>query len=808
MAFEPMFPNTDIPKYRLLGTWTFHTKTFQTMGEVVLRILLAYFCLVTTIANAVESAIPERVEFSRDVRPILADNCFPCHGPDARHRKADLRLDREEHAAAREAIVPGRPEASLVVSRIFSDNPDERMPPADSKKSLSDRDKEILKLWIGQGARYEAHWAYQPPRRVEPPEIAGVLNPIDRFVQTRLNREGLAPSHRASHEVLIRRLSLDLTGLPPSIAELNEYLDAARQSPETAYRELVERLLASPHYGERWGRWWLDQARYADSNGYSVDAPRSIWAYRDWVTRALNVDMPFDRFTVEQIAGDLLPEAGESQRIATGFHRNTQINQEGGIDPEQFRIDSVFDRVATTGTVWLGLSIGCAQCHDHKFDAISQAEYYRFFAFFNNQDEPALKFLGSGADISAVTAELKSVEAELEVLIAQRLEQLVAWESGLQDADRDKLAAPVKAALAVEFEKRSHAQRRLLYAADIGMRDDNFMQLHSRFLVLEKQIAAAPTTLVLQERTEPRKTNIFVKGDFTRPADEVSSGTPALLHMFTNRTGNANRLDLANWLVHQDNPLTARVIVNRIWQQYFGRGIVETENDFGAQGMLPSHPELLDWLAVEFMQRGWRMKELHRLIVLSHAYQQASEERDDLNEKDPHNFLVGRQRRIRLDAEIIRDVCLKASGLLSAKFGGPPVYPPIPDGVMSVGQVKHAWNVSQGEDRYRRGLYTFVFRASPPPALSVFDAPDGYSSCTRRLRSNTPLQALTLLNDATSIEFATALAKIVLDEGVEIAFRRCTSRFPTAEELTLLNALDAQSIARVLLNLDETITRE
>ncbi len=423
--------------------------------------------------------------------------------------------------------------------------------------------------------------------------------------------------------------------------------------------------------------------------------------------------MPFDRFTIEQLAGDLLPEATESQKIATGFHRNTQLNQEGGIDKEQFRVDSVIDRVATTGTVWLGLTLGCAQCHDHKFDPITQVEYYRMFAFLNNQDEPTLKLTGS------------------------------------------------------------------------------------------KQ-----TTLVLAERLEPRKTHVLVKGDFTRPAAEVTPGTPSVLHPLPDQSGRANRLDLANWIASPENPLTARVIVNRIWQQYFGRGLAEVENDFGFQGRSPSHPELLDWLAVEFMRRDWSFKAMHRLIVTSHTYQQTSSDRPELRQLDPENYLLARQRRLRLDAEIVRDVALAASGLLSHQIGGPPVYPPIPEGVMNQGQVDRKWPTSAGNDRFRRGIYTFKFRATPPPALNVFDAPSGFGSCTHRVRTNTPLQALTLMNDPACFEFAKALQNIIETDGVENVFRGCTGRRPAGDELMILSKLDTLTAARTLLNLDETITRE
>lgn len=657
------------------------------------------------------------VSFRTDVLPILAENCFACHGFDKKNRAADLRLDDRQAAVDHGAIVPGVAAASLLLERIASDDPDEVMPPRDSGKTLSAGQREVLRRWVEHGAEYEPHWAFAAAVPFEPPVVAAVDHPIDRFIRARLAEARLSPSPRAEAATLVRRVHLDLVGLPPSPADVEAFV---RDPSADAYEKLVARLLESPHHGERWGRWWLDQARYADSHGYSFDNPRQIWKYRDWVINALNADMPFDRFTVEQLAGDLLPGATDDQRIATGFHRNTQINQEGGVDPEQFRIDAVFDRVATTGTVWLGLTIGCAQCHDHKFDPVEQREYYQFFAFFNDQDEVDLKVFDDG----------------------------------------------------------------------------------------DTEAAKGVSTMVLAERKQPRKTTRFEMGDFTRPADEVAPGTPAILPPLKHGGGRPNRLDLARWLVDPANPLPARVIVNRVWQQYFGVGLVETENDFGLIGTPPSHPELLDWLACEFRNRGWSLKQLHRLIVTSETYRQSSVRRPDLHEVDPLNRLLARQQRLRMDAEGIRDMALAASGLLVPAIGGPPAFPPIPAGVTDQGQVKHAWHESTGDERYRRGLYTFRFRATPVPALAVFDAPDGYVTCTRRGRSNTPLQALTLLNDKAFFECAGGLENVIREDGLQSAFIRCTSRRPSDTELAVLARLDPCTQARVLLNLDEAITRE
>ena len=763
------------------------------------------------LALAWSATADAKVSFNREIRPILSEQCFSCHGFDAKHRKADLRLDTREGALADNdgvrAIIPGDPAKSELWKRLLSKDTEEVMPPPDAHKpKLTEKQIATLRRWIEEGAPYEPHWAFTAPTRPVVPEKGPAA--IDAFLDRGLKEAGLKASAEASPEKLLRRLSLDLTGLPPTPAELDAFLQARAKDPQAAYAAAIDRLLASPAYGERWGRWWLDQARYADSNGYSIDAPRSIWKYRDWVVKSLNDDLPFDRFTVEQLAGDLLPDASEAQRIATGFHRNTPLNQEGGIDVEQFRVDSVFDRVATTGTVWLGLTVGCAQCHDHKFDPIAQKEYYRMFAFFNNQDEPTMKVSDPSRDEAKLAAAASESEKALATWLDQRATESKKWEAALTKATTAKLPGPTKAALRKPAGKRSVMERALLFAAGPGAADKEFKVLHKKAKDAADLRDGAPTTLVLKELAKPRQTHLLTAGDFTRPAEEVTPGALSVLHAFQPDQGPVDRLDLARWIVAKDNPLTARVIANRIWQAYFGRGIVETENDFGSQGTSPSHPELLDWLAVELVERGWSLKSLHRTIVLTQAYRRDSAERADLNEKDPDNRLLARQTRLRLDAELVRDSVLVASGLLTQKIGGPPVYPPIPDGAMSLGQVKHAWNTSQGPDRTRRGLYTFTYRVTPPPAFAVFDAPDGLSVCTRRNRSNTPLQALTLLNDPAYFEAAQALAKVIDKEGLATAFRRCTSRAPEAAELAVLTPLDRLSAARALLNLDETITRD
>ena len=763
-----------------------------------------------------------KLDFNRDVRPILSENCLACHGFDASKREAGLGLDTRggaiaELASGEVAIKPGNAKESELVRRILSTDEGSIMPPPETGKHLTEKQKQILQGWIDQGAEYAPHWSFIAPRKPTLPNRVSYESeavsknsnsPIDLFIRERLHEAGLPPSDRADAITLIRRASLDVVGLPPTPEEVDAFVADFDARGSLAYEALVDKLLKSPHYGERWGRWWLDQARYADSNGYSIDAPREIWLYRDWVIDAFNRDMPFDQFATEQLAGDLLPEPTNQQRVATGFHRNTQINQEGGIDQEQFRIESVFDRVATTGSVFLGLTVGCAQCHDHKFDPISQKEYYQLFAFFNNQDEPELTIYPLEVRDEELKKEKQQLEQGIKDILAQHADGMKNWEEKLTDEQKKELNGEVRKTLGVEAKKRSLVQQEGLYAAFADQPDAKIAQSRERIKEIDKQLSRGVKTMVFKEREKPRKTNVFIQGDFTRPADEVTSGTLSVLHPFQASSEKVNRLDLAQWIVSPSNPLTARVIVNRVWQHYFGRGIVETENDFGLQGALPTHPELLDWLAIEFIENGWSLKELHQSILTSDAYQQRSHDRPDLQAKDRDNYLLARQRRLRLDAEIVRDVGLVASGLFAPKMGGPPVFPPIPDGVMSLGQSRREWKVSPGEDRYRRGLYTFVFRATPPPSLNVFDSPDGYSTCTRRVRSNTPLQALTLLNDTGFFEFAQALSEIVKKEGVVAAFRRCTGRKPQPTELDLLKGLEPLSVARVLLNLDETVTRE
>jgi hypothetical protein len=790
------------------------------------------------------------IDFSRDIQPILSDNCYHCHGPDASSRKSGLRLDRHAEALAGgksglATIVPGKPEDSELIARIFSHDAEEVMPSTESNKTLTAGQKDLLRRWVAEGAVWGEHWAYVAPTRPAVPTLtspaAPVANPIDAFILARLAAEKIKPSPAADRTTLIRRVSFDLTGLPPSVAETTAFLHDSRPD---AYARLVERLLASPHYGERWARPWLDVARYSDSNGYSIDAPRQMWKYRDWVVATLNQDKPYNEFVIEQLAGDLLPQPTTAQKIATGFNRNTQINQEGGIDPEQFRIEAVMDRVATFGSTFLGLTINCAQCHDHKFDPLPQKDYFRLFAFFNNTVDDGhgegipggrLSFTSENGPADSFVADITHVRADLAKFLEPYAAQYPAWRAQTTPESRAKLRQNIATALTLSWEKQTLNQRRAIFLT-FGGENATFTALHEKLAVLEKHEAKAITTLIMAELPQPRESVVFIKGDFTRPGEKVTPGTPGILPPLPVKPGRQpNRLDLARWLFEPAHPLTARVMVNRIWQQYFGLGLVETENDYGSQGAPPTHPELLDWLATEFAAQNWSMKAIHRLIVTSATYQQASLARPDLDLADPLNKLLARQNRLRLDAELVRDVALSASGLLENKLGGPPVFPPQPDGVMTLGQNRRAWVASTGADRHRRALYTHHWRATPHPAIAVFDSPDAFSACTRRLRSNTPLQALTLLNDLQFFEFAGALATRIQSEGgaddsarLDYAFRLCVARPPTAAEqmrlLELLRQLQTPAsdpaaepaatpleawttLARVLLNLDETLTR-
>ena len=677
-------------------------------GHTPATLRLITFCIALT--NSGMAAGP--VDFNRDIRPILATKCYACHGPDEDKRKADLRLDTRAGATqdlgGYAAVVPGKPEASEFWQRIVSKDKDEVMPPPSSPKQLTGNERDLLRRWIAEGAEYREHWAFLPVRAVPPPALkdeTGAHNGIDLFIRHELENRGLTPSPEAERSVLIRRLSLDLIGLPPTLEEVAEFV---ADEEVGAYERVVERLLASPHFGERWGRHWLDMARYADSDGFLGDKVRpNAWRFRDWVIDAINRDLPFDQFTIEQLAGDLLPEPSLAQFTATGFHRNAARNTEAGVDKEEARFQNLADRVNTTGRVWMGLTIGCAQCHTHKYDPITIRDYYALYAFFNNT------------------------------------------------ADRDE--PTTKAQTLAEVTK------------------------------------------------DRRETYVHLAGSYTRRGPTVvPASLSALPPLSALEQGEATRLDLARWLVSSKNPLTSRVAVNQVWSKLFGTGIVSTPDDFGATGEPSSHPELLDWLANEFMRRGWSRKDLIRLIVGSATYRQSSAHRADLVEVDPLNRLLARQSRLRLEAEILRDAFLKTSGLLTTTIGGPSIRPPLPGDVFDVGRsVK--WDVSQGADRYRRGLYILTLRSVLYPMLTTFDGPDASEACVRRERSNTPLQALTLMNDPVFVEAAQALALRVMREAapetsarLRQLFQLCLVREPQPEEVARLRTFYAEQKARVI----------
>ena len=851
------------------------------------RALSFILALLTTATFRAEPSTGQPMDsaphrsFSRDIRPILAGRCFKCHGPD--QKKAGLNLQDPASAFGRlksgnVALVPGRSAESELLRRVGSADMDERMPPTGKGEPLSPAQVTLLGEWIDQGAKWEEHWAYVKPVRPSLPPISKqnwVRNDIDRFVLARLEQNGLAPSAEADRATLIRRVSLDLIGLPPTIQEIDDFLNDPN---EDAYEKVVDRLLASPHYGEHQARPWLDQARYADTNGYEVDNRREIWPYRDWVIDALNRDLPFDRFTIEQIAGDLLPLATMRQKVATGFHRNTMVNTEGGTDDEEFRVAALVDRVNTTMEVWMAITMACAQCHNHKYDPFTQAEYYRLLAFFNSTAD---KGRDNAPSVELPTADETARRNDIQTRIAKLETELNSSRTGLAEGQakwekeweqRTSSAGPNvpkdgKSAKSDASASKGHIPEAIakILKVPIAMRDSKeradlaqhyrliapeLAPLRERLATLRKQLVEIKpaTTLVMKELDQPRSTNILIRGNHQRKGDPVSPGVPAKLHPLPARQP-ANRLALARWLIDPNNPLVGRVTMNRIWAQHFGRGFVETSEDFGVQGEPPSNPELLDWLATEFIPRNWSLKAMHRLIVTSAAYRQTSRAKPELLERDPYNRLFTRGPRARLDAEMVRDNALAISGLLHRPIGGPSVFPYQPDGIWLNPYSADKWQTSTKGQEYRRGLYTFWRRTAPYAAFVAFDAPSREYCCERRPRTNTPLQALATLNDTSFVECAAALARRMMlearnnerDRAIH-GFRLCVSRAPSHPEISQLVTLYRESlekykkdpaaagslanvyevpknldraelaawtvVANVLLNLDETITRE
>ena len=727
------------------------TSLIRFTGILLVGLVLAYS------TDAAEPKVPAKIDYNRDVRPILSNNCYACHGPDEKERKAKLRIDTHEGALAGEVFVAGKPQDSTLIQRVISTEPEEIMPPPKTGKKLTAREIAILQEWIKQGAEYATHWSYAKPIRPPMPTVTNkswVKNPIDHFILAELDRRGLKPQLEADRTTLIRRLSLDLTGLPPTVAEVDTFV---KDRSPNAYEKLVDRLLAKPAYGEHWARMWLDLARYADSAGYADDPSRTIWAYRDWVIKAFNTNMPFDQFTVEQLAGDLLPNPTDDQLTATAFHRNTLTNNEGGTSDEEFRNVAVVDRVNTTMAVWMGTSMACAQCHTHKYDPITQTEYFRFLAFLNNTAD---------ADRTDETPVLGLGDTIVK-----------KWRRAKQQATITRL--DVKPAFNVIPLARGAY----------------LVQLNTAKAELAK-LQPMTTVPILRElpANQKRVTKLQFRGNYLDLGPVVTEGVPAAFPTLP-KGEPLNRLTLAKWLISTDNPLTARVTVNRFWESVFGTGLVRTSEDFGSQGEAASHPELLDWLAVEFSSspNNWNTKAFLKLLVTSAAYRQSSKVTPEALERDPDNRFLARGPRFRMSAEMVRDQALAVSGLLSPKMYGPSVKPPQPtSGLSAAFGGKLDWQTSGGEDKFRRGLYTEWRRTSPYPSMSTFDAPSREACTIRRGRTNTPLQALVTLNDPVYVEAAQALGRKMAAtpgttaEKLTVGFRQCVARPPSEKELARL----------------------
>jgi hypothetical protein len=769
------------------------------------------------LSLAAEPASPKtsKVDYNRDVRPILAKNCFACHGQDEAKRAKGLRLDRRESAvkplkSGETAVVPGDPESSELIQKITDEDDTLRMPPKKTGNRLTSADIEVLRRWIEQGAEYRSHWALIAPEARPLPQVsdrAWIRNGIDSWILARLEQHGLKPSPEADRYTLLRRASFDLRGLPPSPAEVTDF--AEDQTPG-AYERAVDRFLADPAYGERWARMWLDQARYADSAGYGSDPLRpTIWRYRDWVIEAFNHNVPFDQFTLEQIAGDLLPHPSLAQRIATAFHRNTMTNTEGGTDDEEFRVAAIKDRVDTTMQVWMGLTIGCAKCHSHKFDPITNEEYYKFYAFFNqtaDNDQPDESPI-IPAPSDQIRERIERIDAQIAALRKTPVTPTAAlsaaqakWESGLganAAPARKGLPKEIQTILDIPAAKRSKPQAEAL-ARHFRSIAPELKPVRDKIAALEKSKPTVPSISVMVELPGDRRrvTRILKKGNFLDPGDSVEPGVPQALNPFP-AGAPKNRLGLARWLIDPRNPLTPRVAVNRFWSQIFAAGLVESEEDFGTQGEPPSHPELLDWLALQYRDSGWSTKALLRLIVTSATYRQSAQVRPEHLEKDPRNRLLTRAPRVRLEAEMVRDQALALSGLLSRKLGGPSVFPPQPEGLWQAAfNGQRTWSTSTGEDRHRRGLYTFWRRTVPYPSMAVFDAPSREICAIRRARTNTPLQSLVTLNDPVYVESAQALARRIVHNGganvesrARYGLQLCLCRPPRPEQVEPLIAL-------------------
>ena len=747
----------------------------------------------------VHQKMPDVVDYNFHIKPILSDNCYTCHGPDPGQRKAGLRLDLEADAfgelpenPGKYAIVAGKPSPIMLYYHVVSDDPKQVMPPSDSQLKLNSHEKKLLKKWIEQGAKFEKHWAYIPPKKVTLPETERTdwtQNEIDYFVLEKLEEYDLSPSEKATDETLIRRMSLDLTGLPPSPEQVKKYLSDGH---EFMLERAIDEFLASPSYGERMTQVWLDVARYADSHGYQDDSYRSMWPWRDWVIHAFNENMPYDEFLIEQLAGDLLPNATKDQILATGFNRNHPITQEGGVIQEEYQSYYVVDRTNTLGKGILGLTLECAKCHDHKYDALSQRDYFELYSFFNNVAE-------KGLQMDAVQAANQKYFADAPYMVITEEEA-----NGVLSFINKKEAEDVK--------------------------------------------------VMVMNDSLPRETFVFNRGEYYDLGEKVSPGTPEIIFPYSDELPKT-RLGLAKWVTDENNPLTARVYVNRIWGMLFGKGLVVTSEDFGVQGSLPTHPQLLDWLSRDFMDHGWDIKYLLKKIMLSATYQQSSIATAELKQADPENLLLARAERFRMNGEMIRDYMLATSGLLKTELGGPSVKPYQPAGLWEETNaggnrgILTSYVEDEGDKLYRRSLYTFWKRTMPPASMSIFDAPTRDLCEVRRQKTNTPLQALALQNDVQMLEAARVLAQKTLaetqgsDDPVTTIFQRILIREPKKEELELLESYfedtmdrfidkkeDAEKLlaqgtykqvdtdpvktaalmltAQVIYNLDETITKE
>ena len=800
--------------------------------------LVGAFLLVSALSapsardlTAAAEPSPAPLDFNRDIRPILSENCFYCHGQDANKRQADLRLDVRESAIAAKAIAPRDLAASELVQRIRSTDADQQMPPPKSNRRLTDAQKKMLERWIEEGAAYANHWAYIAPTRPVEPSVkreSWPQNAIDRFVLSKLEALGLEPSPEADRATLIKRLSIDLIGLPPTPAEVDAFV--ADNDPK-AYERLVDRLMSSPHFGERMALPWLDAARYADSNGFQQDGDTWQWIWRDWVVQAINSDMPFDQFTLWQLAGDLLPNATLDQKIASGFNRNHLLNGEGGAIPEEQRFVNLFDRVDTTATTWLGLTMACAQCHDHKYDPITMRDYYGLLDAFNRVPESGTpQFFSSRIRVAAPFVEAPTEENK--VRIADFEQQIKAAEDeakrvsdtayegwraglfadgkpaegkGLPDALATLLRKPenersADEKLAVETQLRKHFDEKVRGTLAgklpaLGKADELRKQLNAY------RADNLPRVMVMSDE-RPRETSILDRGEYLKPLEKVKFATPAFLPPLPDGAP-LNRLGLAQWLISPHHPLTARVQVNRIWQHFFGQGIVKTAEDFGVQSEYPVHGPLLDWLAVEFQESGWRVKALQKLIVMSATYRQSSRVTPDLRTRDAENRLYARASRFRMPSLLLRDWALSASGLLIPKLGGKPVYPYQPDAVWeSLAITKErdfTYPASHGDDLYRRSLYTFWRRTVGP--ANMFDASNRQTCRVRPSLTSTPLHALTTLNDPTWVEAARVLAERAwhsagtLDERLTFAFRQVVCRPPRERDQQLLRRAFERQLA-------------